>query len=82
MKAEIFPYLAIGLAKFFEKQDRRHPYPDPLRYSLNHMALAMSSNYPKTIEGLLFLFEKPLNGWWPGDLPEGFDANMPLLEDG
>jgi len=82
LKAEIFPYLAIGLAKFFEKQDRRHPYPDPLRYSLNHMALAMSSNYPKTIEGLLFLFEKPLNGWWPGDLPEGFDANMPLLEDG
>lgn len=82
MKAEIFPYLAIGLAKFFEKQGRRHPYPDQLRYSLNHMALAMSSKYPKTIEGLLYLLEKPLNEWWPGDLPVGFDGDMPMLEDG
>lgn len=82
MKSEIFPYLAIGLAKFFEKPGRRYPYPDSLRYSLNHVALVLSSKYPKTIEGLLLLFEKPLNEWWPGDLPEDFDVNMPLLEDG
>lgn len=82
MKAEIFPYLAIGLAKFFEKQDRRYPYPDSLQYSLNNIALALSSKYPKTMKGLILLFEKPLNEWWSDELPNNFDPNMPLLEDG
>lgn len=82
MKAEIFPYLVIGLAKFLEQPPRKYPYPNPLRYSLNHLSLALMSNYPKTIDGLLHLFEKPLSAWWPGEMPESYDPNQPLLEYG
>lgn len=81
MKADTFPYLVIGLAKFLEKPVRKYPYPDPLRYSLNHLALGLMSNYPKTIDGLIDLFSKSLCDWWPVEIPAGFDSIQPLIED-
>lgn len=82
MKAEIFPYLVIGLAGFLEKPARKYPFPDPLRYSLNNLSLALLSKYPKSTEGLIQLFEGPLSEWWPGELPAAYDPNEPLVEDG
>jgi hypothetical protein len=81
LKADIFPYLVIGLAKFLEKPVRKYPYPDPLRYSLNHLSLALAPNYPKTTNGLIDLFSKPLSDWWPIELPAMFDPKEPLVED-
>lgn len=79
MKSDSFPYLVVGLAQFLEKEDRCYPYPDALRYGLNHLSLGMLSHYPKTLHGLIQLFAKPLREWWPGDLPSDFEPTAPLL---
>ncbi len=55
----VFPYLAIGLAKYAESE-QKYPYPDELSYALNQLSLAMLTAYPSTITGLFELFEKPL----------------------
>ena len=81
MNIDIFPYLVVGLAEFMEKQERSYPYPDSLRYSLNKLSLAFLSDYPKTIDGLLQLFTKPLDEWWPGESPSDFDPDEPLIEN-
>jgi len=81
LKVDTFPYLVIGLAEFLEKPVRRYPYPDSLRYSLNHLSFALMSSYPKTIDGLVDIFSKPLSSWWTGDVPADFDPNEPLIED-
>jgi hypothetical protein len=81
LKADIFPYLVIGLAKFLETPIRKYPYPDTLRYSLNHLSLALLSSYPKTTDGLIDLFAKPLSSWWPTEAPALFDNTQPLVED-
>ena len=65
---EVFPYLAIGLAKYVEGE-QKYPYPDELSYALNQLSLAMLTTYPGTITDLFELFEKPLERWWPGTLP-------------
>lgn len=81
MKTDDFPYLVIGLAEFLEKRDRHYPYPDSLRYSLNKLSVVLLSDYPKTLDGLIQLFTKPLCTWWPGELPSEFEPNEPLIED-
>jgi restriction endonuclease in pPIWI_RE module len=78
---EVFPYLAIGLAKYVESE-QKYPYPDELFYSLNQLSLAMLTTYPSTITGLFELFEKPLEQWWPGTLPQGIDPRFELLYEG
>jgi hypothetical protein len=77
----VFPYLAIGLAKYTES-DRKYPYPDELFFALNQLSLAMLTTYPSTITDLFELFEKPLDQWWPGVLPVGIDPRFELLYEG
>ena len=78
----VFPYLAIGLAKYIEG-DRKYPYPDELFYALNQLSLVMLTTYPPTITGLFEIFEKPLEQWWPSDtLPTGIDPRFELLYEG
>ncbi len=86
----LFTYLAVGLEQF-ERSDRRYPYPDILQHALNKLALAMllrhqldsmSTPYPKTITGLMRVFEQDLKTWWPEEetLPKGIDPDFPLLD--
>jgi hypothetical protein len=82
LKTDFFPYLVIGLAKLLEQPIRKYPYPDSLRYGLNHLSLSLRSKYPKTTDGLIHLFEQPLSQWWPGELPGLYDPNEPLVEYG
>src|SRR5947209_642846 len=78
---EVFPYLAIGLAKYLEGE-QKYPYPVELSYALNQLSLAMLTTYPSTITGLFELFEKPLEQWWPGMPPAGIDPRFELLNEG
>lgn len=82
MNTEVFPYLVIGLAEFLEREERSYPHPDSLRYSLNNLSLALLSNYPKTMDGLIQLFMKPLEEWWPGEYPSDFEPGEALIDDG
>ncbi len=81
MNTDVFPYLVIGLAEFMEKQERSYPYPDTLRYGLNKLSLALLSDYPKTMGGIIQLFRKPLGEWWRGEFPSGFEPDESLIED-
>jgi REase associating with pPIWI_RE/pPIWI_RE three-gene island domain Y len=81
LQADIFTYLLIGLGEFMEKERRPYPYPDALRYGMNHLSLQLSQDFPKTINGLLQLFAKPVQDWWPWELPQGFASQAPLIED-
>ncbi len=76
-----FPYLAIGLAKYTESE-QKYPYSDELFYALNQLSLAMLTKYPSTITKLFELFETPLEQWWPGALPPGIDPGFELLYEG
>src|SRR5712691_6456342 len=78
---KVFPYLAIGLAKYTESE-QKYPYPDELFYGLNQLSLAMLTTYPSTITELFELFETPLEQWWPGALPPGIDPRFELLYEG
>jgi len=78
---EVFPYLAIGLAKYVESE-QKYPYPDELSFTLNQLSLAMLATYPSTITGLFELFEKPLEQWWPGTPAPGIDPRFELLYEG
>ncbi|GLV59824.1 hypothetical protein KDH_66480 [Dictyobacter sp. S3.2.2.5] len=75
---KVFPYLAIGLAKYVESK-QKYPYPDELFYALNQLSLAMLGTYPGTIADLFELFEKPLEQWWPGAPLTGIDPRFELL---
>src|SRR5438132_2953803 len=78
---EVFPYLALGLAKYTESE-QKYPYPDELFYALNQLSLAMLGTYPGTITDLFELFEKSLEQWWPGTPPTGIDPRFELLYEG
>lgn len=78
---EVFPYLAIGLAKYTDNE-QKYPYPDELFYALNQLSLVMLGTYPNTITDLFELFEQPLEQWWPGTLPAGVDPRFELLYEG
>jgi hypothetical protein len=78
LSEDVFPYLAIGLAKYVESE-QKYPYPEELSYALNQLSLAMLTTYPSTITDLFELFEKPLEQWWPGTLPSGIDPRFELL---
>jgi hypothetical protein len=77
----VFPYLAIGLAKYTESE-RKYPYPPELSYAQHQLSIAMLTLYPSTITDLFSLFEKPLEQWWPGTLPDGIDPQFELLYEG
>jgi len=78
----VFPYLALGLAKYAESE-KKYPYPSELSYALHHLALAMLSAFPRTITDLFELFSKPLEQWWPDEkLPPGVDPRFELLFEG
>lgn len=81
MQVDVFPHLTIGLAKLLEGE-RQYPYPAELQYALHHLSAAMLEDYPKTITQLLKLFEKPLDTWWPGKLPDGIDPRFELVYQG
>ena len=53
----VFPYLAIGLAKYTESE-QKYPYPPELLYALNQLSLVMLTTYPSTITDLFALFAK------------------------
>ncbi|GCE49827.1 hypothetical protein EI42_05310 [Thermosporothrix hazakensis] len=78
---DVFPYLVLGLAKYMESE-RKYPYPDELRYALNHLSLVMLSGFPTTITDMFSLFESPLEEWWPGTLPPAIDPRFELLYEG
>ncbi|HVB22966.1 MAG TPA: hypothetical protein VNG51_13575 [Ktedonobacteraceae bacterium] len=78
----VFPFLALGLAKYAE-QEQKYPYPPELLYALNQLSLAMLTAFPRTISDLFELFAQPLEQWWPGDtLPLGIDPRFELLYEG
>ena len=81
LSEDVFPYLAIGLAKYVESE-QKYPYPDELSYALNQLSLAMLTTYPSTITYLFDLFETPLEQWWPGTPPPGIDPRFELLYEG
>jgi len=78
LSKEVFPYLAIGLAKYIES-GQKYPYPDELFHAMNQLSLVMLDSYPSTITGLFELFEKPLEQWWPSTLPPEIDPRFELL---
>lgn len=80
MPDNLFSYLVIGLAKLVEDKPY-YPYPDEFQYSLNVLAGAMLSSYPKTLAGLFKLFSRPLQEWWPAEMPTGFDPAAALIYD-
>ncbi|BCL37119.1 hypothetical protein [Nostoc sp. MS1] len=82
----IFDLLVVGLAEFFrpDTQDQipKYPYPDFLRRACNTLALKMSAiAYPRTLEGLLTLLEKPLQTWYSLEIPKEFDSEYGLIYD-
>lgn len=78
----VFSYLALGLAKYAERE-QKYPYPPELLYALNQLSLAMLTAFPRTISDLFELFAKPLEQWWPSDtLPVGIDPRFELLYEG
>ncbi|NET54489.1 MAG: hypothetical protein F6K09_39650 [Merismopedia sp. SIO2A8] len=79
---EIFDYLVMGLNQWLA-QDLPYPYPDFFRRACNQLALAMgTSAYPCTMAGLLDWFEHSVRDWYPCKIPEGFDADFGLVDDG
>lgn len=81
MQSDVFPIFVIGLAKFLDN-GQTYPLPDELSYSLNSLSGAMLSNYPRTLRGLLELASRPLQSWWPSELPADFDPEGELVYDG
>jgi hypothetical protein len=77
---QVFPFLAFGLAKYMENE-QKYPYPPELLYAQHHLSLAMLTSYPATITEFFELCKKPLGEWWPGEtLPDKFDKRFELLE--
>ena len=75
---DTFSYLVIGLHEFCQ-QEQKYPHPDMFRLACNQLALKMSyRTYPRTQTGLLKLFEKPIENWWPSglDIPKYFDSRL------
>ncbi len=81
--SETFDRLVVGLAEFL-RRDTRYPYPDLLRHALNTLALEMTTvSYPRTLNGLLALLEKPVRTWYPRSLlPREFDPDFGLTYEG
>lgn len=80
--SETFDCLVVGLEAFL-RQNTKYPYPDLLRHACNKLALKMTAvPYPRTLNGLLVLLEKPVRTWYPLDLPTEFDSDFGLLYDG
>jgi len=52
------------------------------RWGCHQLAFAMPQTYPRTHKGLLKLLEKPLENWYPSEIPEKFDARHGLLDSG
>jgi hypothetical protein len=76
---QVFPYLAVGLAKYTE-QEQQYPYPPELLYAQHHLSLAMLTSYPATITEFFELCKKPLEAWWPSStLPDEIDRRFELL---
>jgi REase associating with pPIWI_RE len=81
LSADIFLFLAVGLARFFE-EGKRYPYPSEFQKALHHLSFSLGDKYPKTITDLLHLFNtKPLKDWWIGELPDGIDPRFELCFD-
>ena len=80
LSERVFPFLAIGLAKYAENK-QRYPYPPELLYAQHHLSLVMLSAYPATITGFFELCKKPLEEWWPDKtLFNKVDRRFELLE--
>jgi hypothetical protein len=81
LSADIFLFLAVGLARFLE-DGKRYPYPPEFQKALHHLSFSLGEKYPKTITELLHLFSsKPLEDWWIGELPDGIDPRFELCFD-
>ncbi len=77
---QVFPYLAIGLAKYTE-QEQTYPYPLELLYAQHHLSLVMLALYPTTVTEFFELCKKPIGEWWPSSstLPTDIDKRFELL---
>lgn len=82
LNPEMFPYLVIGLAEWFEQGTWKYPLPVLFQDSLNRLSLSLLSEYPRTMEGIIQLFSQPLAEWWASDYPADFSPEEPLIEDG
>ncbi|BAB73674.1 hypothetical protein ACN23B_09855 [Anabaena sp. FACHB-709] len=83
MEISEFNSLVIGLAEFV-RRDGKYPYPELLRHGLNKLALELTAvPYPRTLNGLLVLLEKPVKTWYPRRfIPKEFDSDFGLLYEG
>ena len=70
--------LIQGLSDYADPEQHHPVYPPKLRMAMNRLSLHMMGDYPTTVSGLFALFEKPLQEWWLGDVPEGIDEHAPL----
>ncbi|WP_099068482.1 hypothetical protein [Nostoc linckia] len=82
----IFDFLVVGLAEFFrldtQYQIPKYPYPDFLQRACNTLVLKMTGiPYPRTLEGLFSLLEKPLHTWYPLAIPKEFDSEYGFIYD-
>ena len=78
-----FLILLVGLAQYFENQQRgqTYPYPDALRYSINNLAQSLGKDHSKTLSGLFQLMRiSPLKGWYPWEPPSDFDSDGYVLD--
>lgn len=79
---EIFHCFLIGIVKLL-KQDHSYPYPDFFRRACNQLALHVEAEkYPRTIAGLLRLFEQPITVWYPFQVPPTFDSEFGFMYEG
>ena len=82
MNAEDLALLIEGLRDFTDPEAHFPTYPPKLQRSMNRLSLFMAADYPATVSGLLRLFEGPVASWWPGEVPDGFSEQVPLLVEG
>lgn len=76
----LFEYLVVGLALYFE-QEQKYPLPDILQYSINVLSYEKRSRMPMTLTGLLRLLrEQSIHKWFPFEHPPGIDPQARLLE--
>lgn len=76
-----FKSLIVGLAGFLHK-NKTYPFPILLQQGCNFLALILRERYPRTMFGLLAMFEAPVNTWYSLGLPAEFDCTASLMYDG
>ncbi|MCB9457305.1 MAG: hypothetical protein H6671_15070 [Anaerolineaceae bacterium] len=80
-KQNIFVLLLIGLSYNLEHSLSGAVSPT-LRHALNHLAIEMQAEFPKTLTTFFKKCEEPVDSWFPYPIPPEFNPQSSLLYDG